>query len=94
MKIDFLFDEGLTLFVFQRSFQFGEAQGQHHHDRNLRGEGLGGSHTDLRACMGVDTCIGDPRDGGADNVADAQDDGAFFLGQLDGGQGVGSLTRL
>ena len=44
--------------------------------------------------MDVGTSIGGTWDGRADGVADAVDEGALFLCQLNGGQRVSSLTRL
>ncbi len=67
-------------------------KGQHGHDGHLTGESLGRSHADLGPHVDVGTRIGSPGDGGAHDVADAEDEGAGLAGQLHGGQRIGRFA--
>ena len=42
--------------------------------------------------MEVGAAVGGTGYGGADDIADAVEEGSFFFGQLDGGKGIGGFT--
>jgi len=60
----------------------------------LRGEGLGRSHSDLRPAAGVDGCVHQLCHCAAHDIGYSQTPHAAGLGLLQGHQGVGRLPRL
>ncbi len=67
---------------------------EHDHGDELRGVGLGGSNTDLRAGVDVHAAVGEERDGGTDNVYDTDGQGAPLQAVAKGHQRVGGLAGL
>lgn len=96
---DLVRDDGETLHDLQAPLGLGstvlaERQGEHDHGDELRGVGLGGGDTDLRAGVDVDTAVGEERDGGTDNVDDADGKGTALETVPQSHEGVGRLARL
>ena len=89
-----LVDEHVEHLVAEGLFLLGDGEAEEAEGDDLAGEGLGGGDADFGAHVEVGAAVGGAGDGGADDVADAVDEGAVVLGQLDGGEGVGGLTRL
>ena len=69
-------------------------QRNHGKYNDLRSKRLRRGHTDLRPSVEIDACIGFASDGGADDVADSQDQCPGLLGHAHGGQRVGSFSAL
>ena len=80
------------LLAIHRTLGLAHCQCDHREYRHLTREGLRRGHTDFRAHMDISTCIGSSGDARSDGIADAVDEGALLLGQLNGGQRVGRLT--
>ena len=68
--------EGGEAFVGDGAFFMGEGEGEHGEDGDLPCEGFGGGDAYFGTDVDVGTGVGCPCDGGADDVADAVDEGA------------------
>lgn len=71
---------------------FGDGEAEHDEGDDLSGEGFGGGDADFGAYVEVGAGVSGAGDGGADDVAHAVEEGAFALGELDGGEGVGGFA--
>ena len=89
-----LVDEGVEHFVAESAFDLCDGEAEEAEGDDLAGEGLGGGDADFGADVDVGAAMGGAGDGGAYDVADAVEEGAFLLGELYGGQGVGRLAAL
>ena len=87
-------DDGLVCFIINRSHLLTQSKGKHGEHGYLTGERFGGSHTDLGSYVDIRSCMGGAGNAGADGVTDSIDERAVLLGQLNGSQGIGSLTTL
>ena len=72
----------------------GQMEGEEHEGHQLRGEGLGGGHADLRAGVGVDQVVRLPHQAAAEDIADGQHRTSLLFGHADGCEGVGRLPGL
>ena len=77
-----------------RATRLGQRQADHVVRRDLREEGLGGGHADLRAGVGVEHRVGFARDLGTVGITHRQHPRSLGLGVAHGLQGVGGLTGL
>ncbi len=87
-------DQHVEHFVAEGLLFLGNGQTQQAESDDLTGESLGGGYADFGTHMEVGAAMGGTGDAGADDVADAVEEGTFLLGQLDGCQGVGSFAAL
>lgn len=71
-----------------------EREGKHDHGDELGGVSLGGSDTNLRTGVNVDTAVGEERDGRTDDVDDTDGESTTLETVPQGHEGVGGFTRL
>lgn len=71
-----------------------EGEGEHDHADELRSVGLGGSDTNFRTGVDVNTTVGHHGDGGTDDVDDTNGQSTTFQAVTEGQKRVGSLARL
>ena len=71
-----------------------KGQSEHDHGDELRGIGLGGGNTDLRASVDMHTAVGHHGDGRTDNVDNTNGEGSPLQAVPERHKRISSLTRL
>jgi len=86
--------DDLDTAVHERDLVFAQEERKEGQDDELRGVGLGGRNTDLRADVEVAATRGLARDGRANRIGDANGERTTRVAVAQGQKGVGGLARL